>query len=44
MNPLDNRVLTYVVQDIAYLSPIIREIEAEAQERADLETLSIKRK
>ncbi|KAL5324375.1 hypothetical protein ACEPPN_008920 [Leptodophora sp. 'Broadleaf-Isolate-01'] len=31
-------------EDIAYLSPIIKEIEAEAQERADLETLSIKRK
>jgi len=31
-------------EDVAYLSPIIREIEAEARERADLESLSIKRK
>jgi len=31
-------------EDVAYLSPIIKEIEAEARERADLESLSIKRK
>ncbi|KAF4637326.1 hypothetical protein G7Y89_g736 [Cudoniella acicularis] len=28
-------------EDVPYLSPIIREIEAEARERSDLETLSI---
>ncbi|CAG8953124.1 hypothetical protein HYFRA_00003322 [Hymenoscyphus fraxineus] len=28
-------------EDIAYLSPIIKEIEAEAKERLDLESLSI---
>jgi ubiquinol-cytochrome c reductase subunit 7 len=31
-------------EDIPYLSPIIKEIEAEARERADLESLSIKKK
>ena len=31
-------------EDVAYLSPIIREIEAEARERTDLESLSIKKK
>ncbi|PSS27212.1 hypothetical protein M430DRAFT_130495 [Amorphotheca resinae ATCC 22711] len=31
-------------EDYPYLSPIIREIEAEAKERSDLESLSIKRK
>ncbi|PMD27312.1 14 kDa subunit of cytochrome bd ubiquinol oxidase [Hyaloscypha hepaticicola] len=30
--------------DVQYLSPIIREIEAEARERADLESLAIKKK
>ncbi|KAE8453035.1 Cytochrome b-c1 complex subunit 7 [Mollisiaceae sp. DMI_Dod_QoI] len=31
-------------EDVAYLSPIIKQIEAEAKERDDLESLSIKRK
>ncbi|EKD16622.1 uncharacterized protein L3040_001365 [Drepanopeziza brunnea f. sp. 'multigermtubi'] len=31
-------------EDVQYLSPIIKEIEAELQERADLETLSITKK
>jgi len=31
-------------EDYAYLSPIIEEIEAEARERADLESLSITKK
>ena len=31
-------------EDYQYLSPIIKEIEAEARERADLESLSIKKK
>ncbi|CAL3971282.1 hypothetical protein PZA11_007811 [Diplocarpon coronariae] len=31
-------------EDIRYLSPIIREIEAELQERADLESLSVGKK
>jgi len=31
-------------EDIQYLSPIIREIEAEKKERADLESLVIKRR
>jgi ubiquinol-cytochrome c reductase subunit 7 len=30
--------------DVQYLSPIIREIEAEAREHADLESLAIKKK
>ncbi|KAE9377855.1 14 kDa subunit of cytochrome bd ubiquinol oxidase [Stipitochalara longipes BDJ] len=30
-------------EDVPYLSPIIKEIEAEARERADLESLSIKK-
>ena len=33
--------LIVFVQDVAYLSPIIKEIEAEEKERLDLETLSI---
>ena len=32
------------IQDTPYLSPIIREIEAEEKERADLEALTIKRR
>jgi len=31
-------------EDTAYLSPIIREIEAEEKERLDLEVLSVKRR
>ncbi|KAI9827044.1 MAG: hypothetical protein M1819_007036 [Sarea resinae] len=31
-------------EDTAYLSPIIREIEAENKERADLETMVVKRR
>lgn len=31
-------------EDVEYLGPLIREIEAEAKERADLESLSINRR
>lgn len=31
-------------QDKEYLSPIIREIEAEMKERADLEAMTVKRR
>ncbi|KAH8596506.1 ubiquinol-cytochrome c reductase complex 14 kDa protein-like protein [Bisporella sp. PMI_857] len=40
--PKDQR--TKPEEDIAYLSPIIREIEQEAKERLDLETLVPKKK
>jgi hypothetical protein len=37
--------LTYLsLQDREYLSPIIRELQQEAQEREDLDTLVVKRK
>ena len=31
------------IQDVEYLSPIIREIEKQEKERADLDNLSVKR-
>jgi hypothetical protein len=44
-SPLRTKLsLTIYVQDYPYLSPIIKEIEAEAKERADLENLSITKK
>jgi len=33
--------INHYFQDYPYLSPIIKEIEAEAKERADLEALTI---
>jgi hypothetical protein len=35
---------TNVLQDYEYLSPIIKEIEAAAKERADLESMKVQRK
>lgn len=35
------RVLLRAVQDFAYLSPIIKEIESESKERDDLEAMVV---
>lgn len=36
-------LLTYTAQDVPYISPIIKELEAEKTERQDLETMVIKK-
>jgi len=40
--PMEQR--TKPEEDVPYLSPIIREIEAEARERADLDSLVVKKR
>jgi hypothetical protein len=37
-------ILTVLRQDYPYLSPIIQEIEAEAKERSDLESLTVNKR
>ena len=42
LNLYDGAMADICIQDYPYLSPIIKEIEAEAKERSDLESLSVK--
>lgn len=46
LSPAIEQTANYLnsIQDVEYLSPIIRELQKEAQEREDLDNLIVKRK